>query len=97
LNSKLNREVAEYERSVALGTHYLDDGQSRDIYQPQPDREAEAQTYILGGGGSSETNLSAESHEERRRRILEAAMKRLRKEEEEIEQLCGTNKGASTT
>ncbi|KAG6811551.1 hypothetical protein H0H92_006904 [Tricholoma furcatifolium] len=38
LNSKLNREVAEFEQAVARGTHYLSD--SRDVYQPSSDLEA---------------------------------------------------------
>ncbi|KAF9038553.1 WLM-domain-containing protein [Panaeolus papilionaceus] len=89
LNSKLNREVAEFERSKVAGTHYLAGGPEYDVYQPSSELEAEANTYILGGSSSS--NISYESQEDRRRRILEATMNRLRKEEEDIEHSCGTH------
>ncbi|KAF8902405.1 WLM domain-containing protein [Gymnopilus junonius] len=92
LNSKLNREVAEFERSTKDGTHYLSGGP--DVYQPSSDLEGEARVYTLGGDSASQS-LSSESQEERRRRILEATMNRLRKEEEEIEHSCGTQHSAS--
>ncbi|KNZ75166.1 Ubiquitin and WLM domain-containing protein [Termitomyces sp. J132] len=47
LNSKLNREVAEFERAAANGTHYL--SEVEDTYQPSSELEAEAHSYILGG------------------------------------------------
>ncbi|KAG6816052.1 hypothetical protein H0H87_008968 [Tephrocybe sp. NHM501043] len=84
LNSKLNREVAEFEQAVARGTHYLSGG--GDAYQPS--LEAEAQSYILGGAAS--LPLLNDSREDRRQRMLEATMARLRKEEEELENSCGT-------
>jgi len=95
LNSQLNREVAEYERSVSQGTHYL--GGSSDYYEPSSELQAEAQEYTLGGSSVSNTALGGahsslldESREERRQRVLRATMKRLKKEEEELEQSCGT-------
>ncbi|KDQ61471.1 hypothetical protein JAAARDRAFT_511389 [Jaapia argillacea MUCL 33604] len=94
LNSRLNREVAEYERSVSLGTHSLSTGGGGDVYEPSSEVEAEARSHILGGGshtlGGSEGDNASESRDERRRRILEATMSRLRKEEEELEHSCGT-------
>ncbi|KAK1231892.1 hypothetical protein PQX77_004983 [Marasmius sp. AFHP31] len=84
LNSQLNREVAEYERSVSTGTHGLVDG---DVYEPSSQLEAEARTYVLGGSSASG---GSDSREARRQRMLDAAMARLRKEEEEIEGSCGT-------
>ena len=85
LNSKLNKEVVEFERSASEGTHdLLGDG---DVYEPSSELEAEAHVHVLGGGGMSSLD---ESREDRRRRVLEATMKRLRKEEEELEQSCGT-------
>lgn len=97
LNSMLNREVAEFERSVREGTHYLSGGPGT-VYEPSPNSkllegEADIHTHILGGGNSGRLNNI--SQEERRQRILEAAMNRLRDEEEAIEQSCGTA-GSST-
>ncbi|KAG6896216.1 hypothetical protein C0992_009684 [Termitomyces sp. T32_za158] len=89
LNSKLNREVADFERAAVNGTHYLSG--NGDTYQPSSELEAEAQSYILGGMGSSSVGTASdESREERRRRVLEATMARLRKEDEELENSCGT-------
>ncbi|KAG6900028.1 hypothetical protein C0993_004085 [Termitomyces sp. T159_Od127] len=94
LNSKLNREVAEFERASVEGTHSLSG--NGDTYQPSSELEAEAQSYILGGMGSSSVGPALdESPEERRRRVLEATMARLRKEDEELENSCGT--GSSKT
>ncbi|KAL4247877.1 hypothetical protein ABKN59_007486 [Abortiporus biennis] len=94
LNSQLNREVAEYERSVAQGTHSLG---SLDVYEPGLEADAYSQilgrgSYVLGGGTSTSTPLAVanESREDRRRRLLQATMNRLQKEEEELEQSCGT-------
>ncbi|KAF8075149.1 WLM-domain-containing protein [Lyophyllum atratum] len=89
LNSKLNREVAEFETAAAQGTHYLS-GRG-DVYEPSSELEAEAHVHILGGGRTTGLGPAMDdSREERRRRVLEATMARLRKEEEELEQSCGT-------
>ena len=96
MNSKLNREVAGFERATVQGTHYLSGGPEGDFYQPSSDLEAEARTYTLGGSSSGSSSVVNESQEERRQRILEATMTRLTKEEEEIEHSCGTNDSAAT-
>ena len=88
LNSKLNREVAEYERSVAQGTHYLSESASGDIYEPSSD-DLGVHSHVLGGS-TTPSSQGAFSIEERRRRTLEATLRRLQKEEEEIEHSCGT-------
>ncbi|KAG6908892.1 hypothetical protein DXG01_002870 [Tephrocybe rancida] len=94
LNSKLNREVAEFEQAAKRGTHYFSRG--GDAYQPSSELEAEAHSYILGGAASpSAVAALGDSREEMRLRVLEAAMARLRKEEEELENSCGT--GAAKT
>ncbi|THH17445.1 hypothetical protein EW146_g3366 [Bondarzewia mesenterica] len=87
LNSRLNREVVEFERAAREGAHLLVDGLGG--YQPTSELEAEARVYVLGGDGVTGPSAN-ESIEERRRRMLEATMNRLRKEEEELEQSCGT-------
>ncbi|KAI0339684.1 WLM-domain-containing protein [Trametopsis cervina] len=96
LNSKLNREVAEFERAATGGAHRLDEYTSS-AYEPSSELEAEARllasSHVLGGGS---TPLATDSREERRRRVLEATMNRLKKEEEELEHSCGTA-GSSTT
>ncbi|KAF5373334.1 hypothetical protein D9615_007380 [Tricholomella constricta] len=89
LNSKLNREVVEFERAAAQGTHYLHGG--GDFYEPSSELEAEAQVHILGAGDTSFSSAVDESREERRRRVLDATMARLRKEDEELEKSCGTD------
>ncbi|EPQ56232.1 WLM-domain-containing protein [Gloeophyllum trabeum ATCC 11539] len=89
LNSKLNKEVAEYETSVSQGTHRLADAWGG-IYEPSTGLEAEAHAHVLGGGVASGRVASGDTPEERRRRVLEATMRRLQKEEEELEQSCGT-------
>ncbi|KAH9913557.1 WLM-domain-containing protein [Epithele typhae] len=91
LNSTLNREVAEFERAQAAGTHHLGSASSFD--GPRPALEAEAQEYSLGGAyalGGSGVSSDTDSPEERRRKMLEATMNRLKKEEEEMEDRCGT-------
>lgn len=89
LNSKLNKEVAEFERAQRDGTHHL--MHKGDVYEPSSELEAEAHAHVLGGGGGGFSSFSLnESREERRRRMLDATMSRLRKEEEELEQSCGT-------
>ncbi|RPD52141.1 WLM-domain-containing protein [Lentinus tigrinus ALCF2SS1-7] len=91
LNSTLNKEVAEFERAQAAGTHYLG---SAGFDAPQSALEAEAQAYVLGGSrvlGGASTSSATDSPEERRRKVLEATMNRLRKEEQELEDRCGTS------
>ena len=88
MNSQLNREVAQFERNTAEGTHYL--AGSGDAYQPSSELEAEAQAYVLGGRTGSTTPLPNETPEQRRERMLQATMSRLKKEEEELERSCGT-------
>ncbi|KIM44403.1 hypothetical protein M413DRAFT_442387 [Hebeloma cylindrosporum] len=95
LNSKLNREVAEFEKSTKEGTHHLYGGPGYDVYQPSSELEAEAQAYILGGPSLGSTLSTDDSPEERRRRVLEATMNRLRREEEEIDHSCGTGRSTS--
>lgn len=92
LNSKLNREVANFDRSALEGTHYLSSHGS-DMYEPSSGLEQEAQSHVLGGTGSG--SLAGESAEERRNRVLKATMTRLR--EEDIEHSCGTGKNASSS
>ncbi|KZT07234.1 WLM-domain-containing protein [Laetiporus sulphureus 93-53] len=92
MNSMLNREVVEFERSMAEGTHRFIEG---GVYQPSSELELEAETYLLSEGpqvlgGSVSGGVADESREERRRRMLEATMNRLRKQEEELEHQCGT-------
>ena len=78
----LNKEVTEYELSLAQGARRLVDG---DYYDP----ELSAAGYTLGG--TSNSPLPEFGREERRQRMLAAALHRLRVEEEELEQSCGTS------
>ncbi|SJL13724.1 uncharacterized protein ARMOST_17172 [Armillaria ostoyae] len=87
LNSKLNKEVVEFERARGDGTHSLSGLETYDAYEPSSELEAEARMQVLGGSGSFNRD---ESNEERRRRLLDATMARLRKEEQEMEDSCGT-------
>ncbi|KAH7106130.1 WLM-domain-containing protein [Auriculariales sp. MPI-PUGE-AT-0066] len=86
LNSQLNREVAEFERSQAEGTHHLGGGSGDTFYDPSIEADAYAGgSYTLGT---------------RRLRAVEAATRRLRQKEEEIEDMCGsasTKEAASGT
>lgn len=94
LNSKLNREVANFEISVSEGTHYLSDHAS-DIYQPSSELDPEeTHTYVLGGTGSGTS--SGESAEERRGKVLKATMNRLLRNED-IEHSCGTGRNAPSS
>ncbi|KAL0571435.1 hypothetical protein V5O48_010525 [Marasmius crinis-equi] len=86
LNSLLNREVVDYEQSVAAGTHSLVGG---DFYEPSSELGAEATAYVLGGS-SRTLGGESDSREARRQRMLDAAMARMRKEEQELEDSCGT-------
>lgn len=91
LNSQLNREVAEFERSAREGTNYL--AGVGDTYEPSSELEAEARAHVLGGSGVQPGTHTDLSREERRQMVLQATMNRLRKEEEELEQHCGTAGG----
>ncbi|KAM5536586.1 hypothetical protein V8D89_009681 [Ganoderma adspersum] len=97
LNSELNREVAEFERARATGTHFL--GEKADgVMPPRSALEAEAQEYVVGGAytlGGVGTSDPGDSQEERRRKVLQATMNRLREEEKELEDRCGTAAGHS--
>jgi hypothetical protein len=94
LNSILNREVAEFERSRTAGTHHLGGGAGDSYYEPALEADAYAGgAYVLGGksisspaGGSGQD----ESRDARRLRALEAATRRLQEREAEIEQMCGS-------
>ncbi|KAJ1306627.1 hypothetical protein OPQ81_007623 [Rhizoctonia solani] len=86
LNSRLNREVSEYEQSVRAGSHTLSGITPNDDRFTNIEREAAVNAFVLGDGtDSTPTN---ESREERRRRILEATISRLEQEEKEIEDRC---------
>ena len=90
LNSKLNREVLEYERSVIEGARTLSGAPlSATTWGASPEQEAESQAYVLGGSGGSSFE---DSVEDRRQRILNATMNLLQKEEEELEHSCGTGR-----
>ncbi|KAF5362247.1 hypothetical protein D9756_002219 [Leucocoprinus leucothites] len=99
LNSKLNREVTQFERAQASGTHHLtSSADPHGIYQPaSSELEAEAQAYVLGGPSTSTAALAGDSREDMRRRMLEATINRLRKEEEELEMSCGTGTDVKTS
>ncbi|KAL6309347.1 WLM-domain-containing protein [Sparassis latifolia] len=90
LNSQLSREIVDFERAAAEGTHSLGD----EAYTSSSYLEAEAQAYLASEGphilGGSSEYPGDESRERRRRRVLQAAIIRLRKEEEELERQCGT-------
>lgn len=91
LNSQLNREVIEHERTLKANTHTLSESDPAfsSSYPSTSELEREPTTFVLGGqGGAARGN---EGVEERRRRVLEATMARLKKEEEELEGACGTN------
>lgn len=88
LNSELNKEVADFERSQRSGAHTLSDGP---VYSPTAssstlELESEAHSHLLGGSPST----LSDAREDRRRLALEAAIRRIRKEEEELEHTCGT-------
>lgn len=93
LNSKLNREVAEFERLAVEGTHTLSGSFPGDVYMPPSEVGADT-GYVLGKDSEPSGSTVDESMEERRRKVLEATMNRLRKEEEEeLEHCCGTGQG----
>lgn len=88
LNSQLNREVAEFERSVKVGTHTLSDTNGYEDRTSNIEREAVVQAFVLGGDSSTPSTHMADSREERRQRILAATVSRLEQEEKEIEDRC---------
>ncbi|KAG8889453.1 hypothetical protein FRB99_003981 [Tulasnella sp. 403] len=93
LNSTLNREVEEYERSARNGSHSLSGLSAGDYYEPEVSStltEAESHSRVLGGGSGTSSTLVA-SREEMRTRALEAALERQRKREKEIEDQCGSD------
>ena len=90
LNSKLNREVAQYEASVRQGTHTFGSGGTYEPGSADAEMEAEATVHVLGG--SSTASSVDLSREERRQRVLDATLNRLKAEEAEIEDKCGTTK-----
>lgn len=89
MNSKLNKEVVDFENAQRVGAHTLA-GSGGPVYEPTSQLESEAHSYILGGPTAV---TSFDTREERRRRALEAAVTRLRQEEEELEETCGTAAG----
>ena len=99
LNSRLNREVAAFERAARDGAHSL--SSVSDAYEPGLEVEAQdaliTGTFTLGGGplGSAPAS-SGNTKEERRQRMLEATIERLRKQEEEVEHSCGTSGPAAS-
>jgi hypothetical protein len=102
LNSQLHREVVDFDRARAAGTHTL--ATSTDpygIYEPTEQAiEVEAWSHVLDG--SSTTSIDGDSRDDMRKRMLEATVRRLQREEEELENSCGTghstsNKDASTS
>jgi len=90
LNSKLNREVAEYERHIAMNTHSLLGTGA--VYQPSSagdsDLIPETTAHVLGG--SDDGGVSGDTPAARRARVLDATMKRLEAQEKEIEDMCGS-------
>ena len=95
LNSTLNREVAEFERSRTAGTHHLGGGSGDSYYEPGLEADAYGGgAYVLGGRSSSSAAGGAtqdDSREARRNMALEAATRRLQEREAEIEQMCGSS------
>lgn len=90
LNSKLNKEVLEFEREAAHGAHTLVDLPTS-TYQTSSEQEANTRSYVLGGQA-----VEGSTADDRRQLMLQAVMKRLKKEEEELENSCGTS-GPSAT
>lgn len=97
LNSKLNAELAAFERNVAEGTHTLHDG---DMYVPAAPGQASQTSngaggsYVLGSGsgtaGIEDLSTRPHSSEDRRQAVLQATLRRLAKAEAEIEAACGS-------
>ncbi|KAG8935998.1 hypothetical protein FRC03_001208 [Tulasnella sp. 419] len=94
LNSRLNREVAQFELSAKQGTHSLSSYEGPQ-YSPEVDIETEAEaitSHVLGG---SSTRIPG-GREELRAKMLEASLLRLSLEEKEIEERCGSDPSNST-
>ncbi|CAG7847900.1 SubName: Full=Uncharacterized protein {ECO:0000313/EMBL:CCA72615.1} [Serendipita indica DSM 11827] len=94
LNSRLNREVAEWEAHLKSNTHSM----MGSTYEPssvgnEMMAEASAVTAHVLGGSNGTTSSSALTAAERRAKVLEATMKRLQAEEQQIEDMCGSTKG----
>lgn len=85
LNSKLNAELAAFEKAQEQGRHSLHEGE---VYVPEV-KSAGGGAYRLGGGGG-EARADADSPAERRQAVLQATLKRLEKLEAEIEVGCGS-------
>ncbi|KAG8835590.1 hypothetical protein FRC17_002182 [Serendipita sp. 399] len=98
LNSRLNREVAEFERQLRESTHTLMG--SGPVYTPtnaESEMMAEATSHVLGGGSSLPGDNATLTPAERRARVLEATLKRLQAEEQHIEDMCGSTATTTTT
>jgi hypothetical protein len=95
LNSQLNREVVDFDRARAAGTHTLTTSTDPyGIYEPpEQEMEAEAWSHVLGGS-SSTTSIDGDSRDDMRKRMLEATVKRLQREEEQLESSCGTGRSS---
>lgn len=99
LNSKLNAELAAFEKSAREGTHMLHDG---DMYVPPEETSAEGAMGMRGGSyrlGGKDDGLSSGpgSSDQRRQAVLDATLKRLEKLEEEIEVGCGSGSNPSNS
>lgn len=96
LNSKLNAELAAWEKRREEGTHSLVEGE---MYVPPPDMGSSGPSggaYVLGGKAASKgLEAGPASSAERRQAILEATLKRVAKLEAEIEAGCGSSGGAA--
>ncbi|KIY68030.1 WLM-domain-containing protein [Cylindrobasidium torrendii FP15055 ss-10] len=75
LNSKLNREVAEFERSRDIGKHSLSN-YTGEAYEPPVEAERQARAEALGGANAQAADPN-ESPDNRRQRILDAVMSRM--------------------
>ncbi|PWN29739.1 WLM-domain-containing protein [Jaminaea rosea] len=91
LNSKLNAELAAWEKNREQGTHSLVEGE---MYAPAPQAGSSNSgggSYVLGGGAAGDLTAGPASSDERRRAILDATLRRIAKVEEEIEAGCGSH------
>jgi hypothetical protein len=89
LNSKLNAELAAFEKNAKEGRHSLVEGE---MYVPAESGSAGAAgaqggSYVLGGAGLRSDESSTQ---ERRDAILQATLRRMEKLEAEIEGGCGS-------
>lgn len=97
MNSKLNREVAEYDQHLVANRHSLLG--SGPIYQPsgstaENEQLAEATVHVLGRGEGATSLSNASTAAERRQQVLDATLRRLKIEEKEIEDMCGSGQQA---